>query len=819
MPHKPDSPTPRRYKPIGGTPIDLSRPENHAEWRARWIMDPAFHGLPYRPVDSADRSPANRTELQNIHTLFRKTFVAAGAPIASARLYITADDVYKLYVNGRFVGIGPAQSYPFAHFYNGWDVTGLLRPGEPNCLAVHVYYQGLFNLAYTSADNLQGLLAQLEMAYSDGQHETIVSDGSWRYQRSEAFVGERAYGYETQLTEDIDLRLWEPGWNLVDFDDSGWAPAKESDEPIPSPYTLVLQPTPPLDFWEVAPERVVKKGDGRFFIDFGTELVGTTAFTVTGPAGHVVEIRHGEELSAPDEVRCPMRAGCDYQEYCTLSGRPDERLEFFDYKGFRYVEVLNWPGELTAENVRVLARHYPFDDDACSFASSDDLLNGIWTLCANGVKQGTQDTYLDCPTREKGGFLGDGFVTGQSHLLLTGDERMLKKFLQDFARSARFRPGIMSTAPGYVAGVLADYSMLWPPLVEEYYLWTADREFVERMQPVLDGMLEYFEGFENADGLLQGVESILVDWPGNLRDDYDYDLAKQTICTQLNHFYYGCLRASARLCSIVGRVETAGRLDARAERLAAACVTQLMDAKSGTFFDAPGSEHFALHANVLPLTYGMLSPEQYGPLVEHIRAKRLSCGVYFAFFVLKGLYKVGRADLAYDLMTCRDERSWHTMLQAGATTCMEAWGPEQKWNTSWCHPWSSSPTHMICCELMGLGPAAPGWEAIRFAPQPPLALDRAELFITTPRGVVGAAFEQKGPRITYRLSVPDGASLQCMFAGVVRQIIVDDKECLGDERTDGFGVTRVCVPGMLPPGEHVIQMARKGDRDGRNPVL
>jgi alpha-L-rhamnosidase len=193
------------------------------------------------------------------------------------------------------------------------------------------------------------------------------------------------------------------------------------------------------------------------------------AFIVTGRAGHEVEIRHGEELEAPQTVHYDMRCNCTYQEFCTLRGRPDELLTFFDYKGFRYVEVLGWPEELTADRVWAHERHYPFDEAASAFGSSNPLLNVVWVLCRNGVRVGTLDTYLDCPTREKGGFLGDGFVTGISHLAASGDGRVLRKFLKDVAPTQRYSPGLLSTAPDYVKGELAEYSLLWPVLLEYYY--------------------------------------------------------------------------------------------------------------------------------------------------------------------------------------------------------------------------------------------------------------------------------------------------------------------------------------------------------------
>ena len=58
-------------------------------------------------------------------------------------------------------------------------------------------------------------------------------------------------------------------------------------------------------------------------------------------------------------------------------------------------------------------------------------------------------------------------------------------------------------------------------------------------------------------------------------------------------------------------------------------------------------------------------------------------------FMLFALQKEGEKKLLYNIIT--DERAWVNMLKEGATTTFEAWGKEQKWNTSLCHPVGAIP--------------------------------------------------------------------------------------------------------------------------------
>lgn len=778
----------RRHQ-IGGTPIQPDDPKSEVDWQAQWLKDPIFEGVEYRELIHPNRNTENNGKIQNIHTLHRKELCIKENDLVQARLYITADDCYKLSINGEFIGTGPAPAYPSDFPYNAWDITRNLVANRVNCIGVHTFYHGMHSLTFPSADNLQGLLLQLEIDFADGSSRVIISDDCWRCHRTKGYESRHVFGYQTAFSEHIDLRRLPVGWDTVGFDDSSWATPISGD--VPGIYSLSPQKTPPVDVFKRFPERIVKKGAGHYFIDFGSELSGETAFLVSGSEGHEVEIRHGEETDEPESVRYDMRCNCLYQEFCTLSGRPDELLAFYDYKGFRYAEVLNWPEELSVDRIWAHERHYPFPRNASSFTSSNPLLNAIWTLCSNGVRVGTLDTYLDCPTREKGGFMGDGFVTGISHLVCTGDGRILRKFLNDVGSTRAYVPGLLSTAPNYVNGELAEYSLLWPVLLEYYYQWTADLEFVKEMMPVLKGLLEYYASYENEDGLIQDVfshttkhYSILVDWPKNLRDGYDdpFLMGARTdnedpsgvINTMVQGFYSCALQAAERLAVIAGSEDIKQHVAGRNDQLCAAVVSQLRNPETGLFIDRNGSDHSALHANVTPLMAGMLAGDDRQAAIEFICEKRLNCGVYFSFFVLKALYDSGEPDLAYDLITSRDLHSWNSMLEAGATTCMEAWAPDLKWNTSWCHPWSSAPIHMIAHEVMGLRPGTPGWKDVRFDPRPPEGLDSAAIAITIPQGKVVAEFQQTNSAITYHLSVPAGTTI----VGPLEELLetVDDSE-------------------------------------------
>ncbi len=85
-----------------------------------------------------------------------------------------------------------------------------------------------------------------------------------------------------------------------------------------------------------------------------------------------------------------------------------------------------------------------------------------------------------------------------------------------------------------------------------------------------------------------------------------------------------------------------------------------------------------------------------------------------------------------------DEHSWANMLKEGATTCWEAWGKDQKWNTSLCHPWASAPIIVLIEDAIGIRPSEPGFAAITQTPHAPAEWGDIHLTFGTVRGKITA---------------------------------------------------------------------------------
>ena len=184
----------------------------------------------------------------------------------------------------------------------------------------------------------------------------------------------------------------------------------------------------------------------------------------------------------------------------------------------------------------------------------------------------------------------------------------------------------------------------------------------------------------------------LVDWPENLRDDYDFDLPQPVVgdgCHNvINALYVGMKKCMEEIREIL-HVE----YQPQYEPLREAFIRTFFREETGLFVDSVVSSHSSLHANAFAAFYG-LCPEG-NKVADLIRKKGLCCGVFVSYFVLYGLLNLGKKELAYELITNRSEHSWYNMIREGATTAFEAWGKDQKWNTSLCHAWASAPIPVL----------------------------------------------------------------------------------------------------------------------------
>lgn len=664
-------------------------------FKSKWITTDDFRRL--KPINIFHKETAgglkiDRTPFENYHANFRKQFKLRKN--GSYKIYISADDYYKLYINGKFVGQGPAPAYHDCYNYNVFDITDFLSDGD-NVIAVSVYYHGLINRVFNSADNRFGMIADI---YNESGM-ILGTDKSWQYKIAGEYSGE-AVGYGTSFLENIDFNLKDIDWKTPVQE---WAGAKQAQEKSDDDH-IFKNEVPAVSVYKIKPKIVKELPNRGFFIDFEKEITGSIFFSARGKKGERVIIKYGEETEegSPCKVRYKMRCNCNYMETCILSGKKDE-FEFYDYKGFRYVQIEPESNCINKEEIYAIVRHHEFDESKSDIKCSDSLTEEIWRICRDTLRAGVQEGFLDCPTREKGQYLGDFTVSGLAYLYLTGDSEIYRKTLYDFAESARVCKGLLAVAPGGFMQEIADYSLQYPLQLYHYYQYTGDKKTLSELLPVCEDILKYFKAYEREDGLLFGVGEKwnLVDWPVNLRDNYDCETvqgkAPDKCHNVINAFYLGAVLYTEK-CRDSLNISYNKKYD----KLKEAFIKVFYNKKKKLFVDAEDSAHSALHSNAVAAFFGAAPEEAKESIIKFIMEKGFCCGVYMSYFVLKALGMLGAYKEEYELMTNTSEHSWANMLREGAKTCFEAWGKEQKWNTSLCHPWACSPVIVLAEDFLGI---------------------------------------------------------------------------------------------------------------------
>ncbi|GHC10469.1 alpha-L-rhamnosidase C-terminal domain-containing protein [Cerasicoccus arenae] len=530
----------------------------------------------------------------------------------------------------------------------------------------------------------------------------------------------------------------------------------------------------------VAPSSAHQYDDGAWFLDFGRSAFGTLIV----PGNGRVTVHLGETLTSEGRVdRAPpgkIRYRRIEQDLATAGSRliipPDERNtgpaailmppEIGEVLPFRYAEIEGVP-DLDIQAVRQVFVHYPFDDNAAHFESSDDALNAVWELCKYTIKATTFcGVYVD-GDRERIAYEGDAYVNQLGHYCVD-QEYALARYTHEYL--LRF-----STWP-------TDWQLVSVMMAWEDYCYTGDAQSLEAFYDVLKA--KTLIGLAREDGLISSDDPRcdaafertlnlwheryifghglrdLVDWPpgsfttGGTGERDNHEMLP--INTVVNAYHAYAVGLMGNIARALGKTEDAVHFEEQRQRVLATLNQLLWDNDRGVYVDGEGSTHASLHSNAFMLAFDLVPPERLASVVMFVKSRGMACSVYGAQFLLEGLYKAGEADAALSLMTTTDERGWMNMIASGSTMTWEAWDWKYKNNLDWNHAWGAAPANIIPRCLMGVQPLEPGCHRMGIRPQPG-SLERAAMRHPTPLGSLCVSFEQRsGEPFRLLVEVPQG---------------------------------------------------------------
>jgi alpha-L-rhamnosidase len=660
----------------------------------------------------------------------RRDFTLASSPIAWATVYATGSNpvtsrqyVYKLYLNGHFVGLGPTRPMGTESRYDGFDVTALLKTNEPNTIAVAAY-----------ASNGQAVQAELVVAHSDGTREVIGSDSSWKSLSGDAVfppAGSIGTSYYAAPKENLNALYYPSGFEAPGYDDTAWQAAAEK----PALGTLAAAPIAKVEEQFHAPVNIVEKAPGNYFIDFGRTWVGGIKYDVLGgTAGKTIDVRFGEVTSAENTVRYQLNSGNTYQDIYTMRDGA-QTFATWGMRVFRYVEIVGAPEPVTADNLKALALVYPFDAAAAKFTSSSANLESVWQLSKNSIEALNVNFYVDSWTRERADYEADAYLQLMSTLYLA-DDLSLGRYSVDYFKDNRTWP---TEWPLYVILAMHD---AWQQTGETQQLRDAYASLKAKLPEAwLDAETQLVRKLTGSNGCNSTTDCDIVDWPQSQRDGYVFSQYN----TVVNVLSYRAYRNMAEIATALGEASDATAYAARADALRAAINTHLYVAETGRYDDGMDANHnltghSSLHASAFALAFGVPEATETTRVAEYVASRGMACSVYGAAFLTKGLYDAGFGQAGLDLLTSTGLSSWMNMVQLGSGATAEAWDPSMKSNLTYSHPWAASPAFVVPAGLFGIQPLEAGYARFQVKPQPG-NLDWSTITVPTVRGSVGVAFD------------------------------------------------------------------------------
>ncbi len=722
------------------------------DWKAQWIS--------YR-----DHAPlhTNRASLflpPARH--YRKAFAAA-KPVKRAMIYVSALGLVDLHLNGQpitdsFFESGWAD-YQKRAYYRAHDVTGQLQRGE-NCLGAVVadgWYAGYvgYGLLVGYGPNKVGryfygktpaFLAQLEIEYTDGARETIVTDTSWQVS-SDGPIREA----DMIMGEAFDARSLQADWcsahgakdwkweSAIRAEDNGSTKAIFSDNRGKREVELGFQRPPKLQAYAAQPirvtqdlkaQRLTEPKPGVYIFDLGQNFAGVIRLKIKGPAGTRLQIRYGEMLHPDGRLMTENLRKARAIDYYTLSGDKggETWMPRFTYHGFQFVEITGLPAKPSLDTVTGLVLHNdtPLTGE---FACSDEVMtrfwkNTQWTQRANFLEMPT-----DCPQRdERLGWMGDAQIYVRTASYNADVAAFFTKWLDDLVE-AQLADGPYPDYCPYPMGHGAkdqNWGTAWTDagIICPYTIWQVygDTRLIEKNW---DSMTRFMNWRRHRASDFRGGKD------GNTWGDW-LNVNEATPIEFIDAAYFKHdADLMARMASAIGRQQETDDYAALSANIAAQFAKDYQN-PDGTLKVNTQTAH------VLALTFGLL-PGATGKgisdkLTERIAKNdfRMATGFLGTKPLLPALSASGQNDLACRLFQSRRFPSWGYEVVNGATSVWERWdsytkehgfngadGTQNAAMNSFSHYSFGAVMEWGFRTLAGIDTAGPGFKQIIIRPNPP----------------------------------------------------------------------------------------------------
>jgi len=708
------------------------------------------------------------TTVSDDYTYFRKKITLPNKTIQRAVVYVTAGHNYELYINGNLIGKGLAYHYPQYHYYNAYDISSALSSNADNAFACLTHW---FGGGQGRAAGSRGFLLKAVIKYTDSTSTTIGTDNTWKQKQAEAWITgqSRRNGEGVGYIEKIDAGKIIPDWNTPSYNDSSWSAATEIGAPPVSPWTENLQPDlTRLIEEEITPVSVTDLGEGKYVIDLGKVYPGTPRITFSGgAAGTTVNMRGGYTLNADGTVSTSTTQNTNMSYYFILDGGTAV-FEPKVYLGMRYFQVDNSPNVLTAANVEFICRHYELDSSRSSFSSSDTMLNQVWDLMKHSLIVGAQEEFVDTPTREKGGFLGDAWSQGVAAMTTMGERAMNLRILLEFLDSQdQYWPdGRLNAVYPNSDGKrdIPDYTQSYLVWVWDYFLQSGNTAFLSDNYSKLKKVADYVDAYKNeTTGLIHNLAGGggayrygIIDWPSHMRYGYDMSAEARTV---INAYAYIDFDIISKIAEVLGNTTDRDTYQAKASNIKNAINSQLLNAQGvyidGLYADQSQSSHVSQHANMFPMAIGIVPAANTEAVIAAIKERQMSVGMVTVRWLPEAIGQADQGPHLINLYTNTDWDGWAKTIALGGTATWESWDALTN-GQSMSHPWGAAGLLGIQQYILGIRPLKPQHELIQVKPLDFYnSLNSANGTLPTDRGDITVDWDRNNTRFLMTLTIPD----------------------------------------------------------------
>ncbi len=241
--------------------------------------------------------------------------------------------------------------------------------------------------------------------------------------------------------------------------------------------------------------------------------LGFIRFQITVEADTVLDIINSDHMNVAGGVK----ANSYITRYILKPG--DYDLTTFEPKLTRYIKfILRTKGGAAVTAPVILDYSYP-DDGHNSFECNDGELNLIYEGARRTLRLNTLDIFMDCPQRERGGWLCDSQFTAHGAWQLFGDLSVEKDFIENFMltdadqyRNAFFPEVYPSCKRDVTEPGIENWSFWLLTQLHDYYRRSGDRAFIEQCRPRVERFMAGVLGLRGSSGLFEGFKSQFVDW-------------------------------------------------------------------------------------------------------------------------------------------------------------------------------------------------------------------------------------------------------------------------------------------------------------------